>query len=83
MAQQLHRVVSPLSFPPATPVDRRYIYAGTADRLLDPVAQGGALWEHWERPKIFWFDRGHVVHVRGADVGRFVDDALRETGLAI
>jgi hypothetical protein len=82
LAQTLHRVVSPLSFTPATPVDRRFIYAGTADRLLDPVAQGGALWEHWDRPKIYWFDRGHVVHVRGADVGRFVDDALRETGLA-
>lgn len=82
LAQTLHKVVSPLSFTPATPVDRRFIYAGTADRLLDPVAQGAALWEHWERPKIYWFDRGHVVHVRGADVGRFVDGALRETGLA-
>jgi len=83
MAQTLHRVVSPLSFTPATPGDRRYIYAGTADRLLDPIAQGGALWEHWGRPQIYWFDRGHVAHVRGADVGRFVDRALHESGLAI
>ena len=82
LAQRLHRVVSPLSFTPATPVDRRFIYAGTADRLLDPVEQGGTLWEHWDRPKIYWFDRGHVVHVRGADVSRFVDESLRETGLA-
>jgi hypothetical protein len=82
LARTLHQVVSPLSFLPATPVDRRFIYAGTADRLLDPVAQGGALWEHWGRPNIYWFDRGHVVHVRGADVGRFVDDALAQTGLA-
>jgi hypothetical protein len=82
LARTLHQVVSPCSFTPATPVNRRYIYAGTADRLLDPVQQGGALWEHWGRPQIYWFDRGHVVHVRGADVGRFVDQALRETGLA-
>ena len=81
-ARTLHRVVSPLSFQPATPVERRFIYAGTADRLLDPVRQSGALWEHWGRPAIYWFDRGHVVHVRGADVGRFVDSALRQTGLA-
>ena len=75
-------MVSPLAFTPATPVERRFIYAGTADRLLDPVVQSGALWEHWGRPRIHWFARGHVVHVRGADVGRFVDDALRTTGLA-
>lgn len=82
-ARTLHRVVSPLEFSPATPVDRRFIYAGTADRVLDPIAHSSVLWEHWGRPRIFWFDGGHVSHVRGDDVRKFTDEALHSTGLAV
>jgi hypothetical protein len=77
-ADLLHRAVSPLLPEPATPPDRRFIYAGTADRLVDPVEQVVALWEHWGRPEIKWVHAGHVGHlVTGAGTGAFVDDALR------
>jgi acetyl esterase/lipase len=73
-ADLLHRAVSPLLPEPATPPDRRFIYAGTADRLVDPVEQVVALWEHWGRPEIKWVHAGHVGHLV---TGAFVDDALR------
>jgi hypothetical protein len=77
-ADLLHRAVSPLLPEPATARERRFIYAGTADRLVDPVEQIVALWEHWERPAIKWVHAGHVGHlVTGAGTGSFVDDALR------
>jgi hypothetical protein len=79
-ADRLHRAVSPLVLPPRTPRERRFIYAGTADRLVDPVEQIVALWEHWERPEIKWVHAGHVGHlVTGAGTGEFVDDALRRS----
>jgi len=77
-ADLVHRAVSPLLPEPATAVERRFIYAGTADRLVDPVEQIVALWEHWDRPTIKWVHAGHVGHlVTGAGTGAFVDDALR------
>ena len=76
-ADLLHRTVSPLVLEPATARDRRFLYAGTADRLVDPVEQIVALWEHWDRPAIKWVHAGHVGHlVTGAGTGAFVDDAL-------
>jgi acetyl esterase/lipase len=79
-ADLLHRAVSPLVLEPATPRDRRFIYAGTADRLVDPVEQVVALWEHWGRAEIKWVHAGHVGHlVTGAGTGAFVDDALRRS----
>lgn len=82
-ADRIHRVVSPLSFTPATPVERRFIFGGVADRLIDPVEQTGRLWEHWGRCEIHWFAGGHVGGLRRADVGRFVDQALTRSGLVI
>ncbi len=76
-ADLLHRAVSPLVVPPATAPERRFIYAGTADRLVDPVEQTVELWEHWGRPTIKWLHAGHVGHLlMGGGVGGFVDDAL-------
>lgn len=80
-SDRLHRVVSPLALQPATPVDRRFILGGTADRLLDPVHQTAALWKHWERPSIHWLASGHVGHLWRRDTAAFVDDALTRSGL--
>ena len=52
--------VSPLTFAPRVPVDRRYIYAGVADRVARPD-QARALWRHWEKPSIEWLSCGHVM----------------------
>ncbi len=39
LASDVHRVISPLAFAPKVPYDRRFIYAGLADRLIHPVRQ--------------------------------------------
>lgn len=78
-SDRLHRAVSPLLTAPLTAQDRRYLYAGTADRLLDPVAQVAVLWTHWNRPSIKWVPAGHVGHLLfDTGIRMFVDDALRQ-----
>ncbi len=81
MARQVHRVVSPLALPARVPYERRYIYAGVADRLVDPREQVRALWTHWERPRIAWFAGSHVGFFWSQRVRTFVEDALAESGL--
>jgi len=75
-------VVSPLSVSPVLPRERRFIYAGIADRVVRPD-QARALWRHWERPQILWFAGGHVASQWKRDVIDFVDDSLRESGVAV
>lgn len=58
---QVFRVHSPLARPPLVPRDRRFIIAGTGDRITTP-AHAKLLWEHWERPAIHWFSGGHLLH---------------------
>jgi len=77
----VHHVVAPLQFSPATDVDRRFVFAGQADRLVDPVRHAAALWEHWERPEIHWFAGGHVGHLVARGISGFVDGALERSGL--
>lgn len=83
LSDALHQVVSPLRLHPATPVDRRFVFAGLADRLADPVRHAGALWEHWGRPAIHWFEGSHVGHLVDRGIGHFVDAALTRSGLAV
>lgn len=52
--------VSPLTFAPRLAVDRRYVYAGVADRVARPD-QARALWRHWGKPEIEWMPSGHVL----------------------
>ncbi len=59
----VHKVmhpVSPLTFQPRMPVEKRYIYAGVADRIARPD-QARALWRHWGKPEIEWMSSGHVL----------------------
>ncbi len=81
LARLLHRVVSPLSFPPLVPRDRRFIYAGAADRLVHPRRQVIPLWELWERPDAHWYPGGHIGFFRSPPVGRYVKEALTRSGL--
>lgn len=69
-------VVSPLALEPRVPVERRFIFAGTADRVARPD-QARALWRHWDRCRVHWFPGGHVAAQWNASVMPFVDDALR------
>ena len=52
--------VSPLTFEPRAPVEKRFIYAGVADRVSRPD-QARGLWRHWGRPQIEWLSSGHVM----------------------
>ncbi|MCU1448475.1 MAG: hypothetical protein JWP02_645 [Acidimicrobiales bacterium] len=81
LARQLGTVVSPLSLVPRLPVERRFVYAGLADRLAHPRHQVGRLWEHWDRPSVLWYKGGHVAFSRSKEVGRFVRRALESSGL--
>lgn len=73
--------VSPLALAPRLPRERRFIYAGIADRVVRPD-QPSALWRHWEQPEIHWFSGGHVLGMRKASVAPFVERSLVAAGLA-
>ncbi|EUA10677.1 hypothetical protein I546_3462 [Mycobacterium kansasii 732] len=80
-AQPIGRMISPLALTPRVPVQGRFIYAGIADRLVDPHDQVTRLWEHWGKPEIHWYQGGHTGFFRSRPVQRFIDDALAQSGM--
>jgi hypothetical protein len=80
LVRAITHVVSPLAFTPKIPRDGRFIYAGVADRIARPD-QARALWRHWERPAIHWFQGGHMLGLRDPGLAPFIENALRETEL--
>jgi dienelactone hydrolase len=74
------RVISPLAIAPQVPPPGRYIFAGVADQLVPPD-QPRDLWLHWERPRIEWYQGGHVTFRAHAGVERMLFDALRSARL--
>jgi hypothetical protein len=79
-AQDVHRVVCPLTMPVAVPPESRAIFAGLGDRLV-PTAQTQRLWTHWDRPESCWFPGNHVGYLWSDKAWRFVDSALSRRGL--
>lgn len=77
LSRQLDRIISPLSLPPRTPKERRYVYAGVVDKMVHPRYHAGRLWEHWERPTALWYRGGHSGLGYSRAVGRFIEQALR------
>jgi hypothetical protein len=75
------RVISPLVLEPKVPKEHRYIFGGVADQLVPPD-QVRDLWRHWDRPRIAWYQGGHLTFRAHTAVRRLVRDALRESGLA-
>ena len=80
LVRAITHVVSPLAFTPKVPREGRFIYAGVADRIARPD-QARALWRHWDRPAIHWFQGGHILGLRDSGIEPFVENALAETGL--
>ncbi len=74
------RVVSPLAIAPRVPRERRYIFAGLADRLIPPehVLE---LWEHWQQPRIAWYNGSHLSFSWETEVRRLMYEALSDSGL--
>ena len=74
-AEEVYKVVSPFSFEPRTPRERRFIFAGYGDRLATP-GQAQRLWEHWEEPAISWYSGDHVGYLWSRQVREFLREAL-------
>jgi hypothetical protein len=71
----------PLRHRPRVAPEGRLILAGLADRICTPD-QVEALWNHWERPSIHWFEGSHLAPFgRRAALAR-LDVHLRATLLA-
>jgi acetyl esterase/lipase len=77
---EVTRVVSPLALEPIVPKERRYIFGGVGDQLVSPD-QVRDLWRHWDRPRIEWYQGGHVSFRFHQQVRRMLDEALRECEL--
>jgi hypothetical protein len=77
-SERVARVVSPLAMTPLVPRDRRFIFAGLADRWVRP-GNIVSLWEHWERPEICWYQGSHLSSFAERSVRDFVDDVLVRT----
>lgn len=77
---EIFQVVSPLALRPKVAKSHRYIFAGIADRLV-PADQPRDLWEHWDRPRIEWYQGAHVTFRAHEQINRFRLDSLRESGL--
>lgn len=78
--ERLCAVTSPLAMQPAVPHGRRFLFAGTVDRLV-PAAGVHALWEHWGRPRLAWYQGGHVSFLGEPAVRALLDEAFTSTGL--
>jgi hypothetical protein len=81
VAEEVYRVVSPMSFESKVPADRRYIFAGYGDRLAMPE-QARMLWEHWDEPRISWYPGNHVGYLWSRQVETFLGESLAASGLS-
>ena len=73
-------VVSPLAIPAQVPRERRFLFAGTADRLATPD-QTWALWRHWERPRVAWYAGSHTSFLLEPTVTTLLEEALDPAAL--
>ena len=76
--ERVNRVVSPLALEPLIPVDRRFIFAGLADRWVRP-GNVKALWDHWDEPEICWYQGGHLSFLIESEVRSFIHRSLDAT----
>jgi hypothetical protein len=76
VAEDVHRVVSPLAMEPLVPPERLAIYAGIGDRVAIP-AQAERLRARWGTPRTLFYPGNHVGFLRSTEVAGFVRGALR------
>lgn len=67
LLEQVYRVHCPLTYLPKTAKDRMLIIAGIGDQIV-PSRQPKLLWDHWKRPRISWFQGGHVAQLKRSRV---------------
>jgi len=78
VADDVHRVVSPLAMSCLVAPERRYIYAGLGDRM-STFGQAHRLWLHWDRPALEPYPGGHVGFFWSKAVKAFVTGATVES----
>lgn len=81
VAEDVFRVISPLSFELKVPRGRRFVFAGYGDRLVFPE-QAQRLWEHWDEPRICWYPGNHVGYLWSSQVQEFLNESLTASGLS-
>jgi hypothetical protein len=79
---EIMSVVSPLALEPRLPVERRFLFAAVADRLVQPE-QAVRLWEHWDRPRVEWYQGSHMTFRAHPSVRLLVEEGLRSGALAL
>jgi hypothetical protein len=75
LADEVHRVVSPLAMSCKVPLERRYLFAGLGDRM-STFGQARRLWLHWGRPTLAAYPGSHVGFFFSRSVRQLVDEAL-------
>jgi hypothetical protein len=56
---RIYQVISPLVLPVRVRRERLYMFAGLADCIV-PRDQVRDLWQHWDRPRIAWYEGSHL-----------------------
>jgi len=74
-ARSALRVISPLAAPPRVPWANRYVFGGLADRMV-PRRQVRALWEHWGRPRLAWYNGSHLSFAGEREVRALLREAF-------
>jgi hypothetical protein len=82
VAEDVFKVVSPMSFAPKVPHEGRFVFAGYGDRLAFPK-QARLLWQHWDEPTISWYSGNHVGYLWSGQVERFLAESLAAAGLSV
>ncbi len=79
---EIMKVVSPLALEPRLPLERRFLFAAVADRLVPPE-QAARLWEYWDRPRVEWYQGAHMTFRAHPSVRLLVEEGLRAAALAL
>lgn len=77
---ELMRVISPLEVEPLVPKPGRMIFGGIADRLVPPDHIRD-LAEHWEHPRVVWYQGGHLTFRSDPRVQAGIDATLHDVKL--
>lgn len=78
---RLSSMVTPLKLRPAIPRERRFMYAGIVDRLVDYADHVAPMVAHWDYPETLVFDGGHVGIGMARSVPGFLAKAFASSGL--
>ena len=81
VAARLGPMISPLALEPQLPRERRFIYAGVADQLVDFSAHVSPMIEHWDYPETLAYDGGHVGIGTAPRIPGFIARAFAASGM--